>query len=133
MELEFRVYGRPAPQGSKKSIGNNRFIEASKYLPAWRKAVTLAASEIKTKDFQPLQGAIKLKVEFYLERPKTVLLKHRPLPIVPPDLSKLIRGLEDAITDAGLWGDDAQVCLIEASKFYADDQQTGAVVFITNL
>ena len=48
--FEFFVPGRVAPQGSKRYVGGNkasggRFIEASKYLPAWRKAVTTVASE----------------------------------------------------------------------------------------
>jgi len=131
--IKFRVYGRPAPQGSKKSIGNNRFVEASKYLPAWRKAVTQAAKEVISESFVPIQGAVKLKVQFYLERPKSVSIKNRPHPIVPPDVSKLIRAVEDAITDAGLWEDDSQVCYVESSKFYADDEEPGALIYITNL
>ncbi len=31
------------------------------------------------------------------------------MPYRIPDLSKLLRGIEDAITEAGLWADDARV------------------------
>jgi len=125
--LAFDVFGRPAPQGSKKSVGNGRFIEASKYLPAWRKAVKEAAV-IAKQDAETLTGAVQVSVSFYLERPKSVPKKSRPLPTVMPDLSKLVRGVEDALTDAGVWGDDAQVVKIIAFKYYADDRDTGCFV-----
>lgn len=131
MSFSFRVYGRPAPQGSKKSIGNNRFIEASKYLPAWRAAVKQAAQEAMTADFEQFTSAVELSITFTLQRPSSV--KNRPYPIVPPDLSKLIRGAEDAITDAGVWADDSLVIRIVAEKFYADLEEPGAVIKVTKL
>ena len=47
-----------------------------------------------------------------------------PWPETMPDLDKLVRLIDDSITDAGtVWGDDAQVARITASKWYqgADD------------
>jgi Holliday junction resolvase RusA-like endonuclease len=58
----------------------------------------------------------------------------RPLPIVPPDLDKLARGLLDGIGQSEvIWGDDSQVINLIARKFYADDREPGAEVKITAL
>lgn len=58
----------------------------------------------------------------------------RPLPIVPPDLDKLARGLLDGIGQSEvIWGDDSQVINLIARKFYADDRKPGAEVKITAL
>ena len=58
----------------------------------------------------------------------------RPLPIVPPDLDKLARGLLDGIGQSEvIWGDDSQVINLIARKFYADDREPGAKVKITAL
>jgi Holliday junction resolvase RusA-like endonuclease len=40
--------------------------------------------------------------------------------ITKPDATKLVRGIEDAITNAGLWRDDAQVARQFVEKSYAD-------------
>ena len=125
--ISFRVYGRPAPQGSKKSIGNNRFIESSKYLPAWRNALKQAAEE--NKPDSPLSGELALEVVFYLPKPKTV---KRDTPTVPPDLDKLLRSL-DSLTGI-IWEDDALVCKITAFKRYASDTNPeGAFIVVSNV
>lgn len=132
--LNFFVPGRPSPQGSKKSVGNGRFVEASKYLPAWRKAVTEFAIYAATEhSWEPLQGPVSLEVVFYLDRPATIKPEKRPYPIVPPDIDKLVRGVADALSDAGVWGDDSQVVKLVAFKRYADFQNTGAFISVETL
>jgi crossover junction endodeoxyribonuclease RusA len=124
----FRVFGRPAPQGSKKSVGRGRFIEASKYLPAWRAEVKQAAEENKPDSLY--SGELALEVVFYLEKPKTV---KRDAPTVPPDLDKLIRGICDAMTGT-VYEDDAQICKVTAFKKYASDTNPpGAFIQVTVL
>jgi len=134
MSLSFTVEGRPAPQGSKRSIGNNRFIEASKFLPAWRKAVTLQArTAVVEQTWEQAAGPVELYVVFYLERPKSVTSNKRPLPIKPPDIDKLVRGVADSLSDAEVWVDDAQVVKLIARKAYADDMKPGVYVEITEV
>lgn len=132
--MTFDVFGRPAPQGSKRYVGGNRasggrFIEASKYLPAWRQAVKEAAIVAKG-EAETLTDAVEVSVSFFLERPKSITVTKRPLPIVVPDLSKLIRAIEDSMTDAGVWADDSQVIKITAYKFYADDREPGCRITV---
>lgn len=106
-------------------------IEASKYLPAWRKAVTNAAlSAVADERWEKVLSPVELIVTFYLERPASIKQAKRPLPIKPPDLDKLVRGICDALTDAGVWDDDAQVVKMTAFKEYADALKPGCAIKI---
>lgn len=137
MSLTITVFGRPAPQGSKRYVGGNRaqggrFIEASKYLPAWRKAITIAAiTEIEKETWAKDTNPIAIEVTFYLERPATIPVAKRPWPIKPPDLDKLLRGVLDGLTDAGVWDDDGQVVKITAWKVYADTRDPGCEITVS--
>ena len=133
MEITFDVLGRPAPQGSKKSIGNNRFIESSKFLPAWRHAVRDAAEHAVTvTGWARVSGPVELEVMFYLDRPSSVSTVKRPYPTVPPDLDKLIRGVGDSLTGV-VYDDDSQVIRTLAWKVYADAREPGAFVRVNEL
>jgi hypothetical protein len=41
----FTVYELPAPQGSKRHVGNGRMIESSTKVKPWRQAVIAAAKD----------------------------------------------------------------------------------------
>ncbi|MBC6464284.1 RusA family crossover junction endodeoxyribonuclease [Actinomadura alba] len=120
------VLGTPAPQGSKRHVGNGVMIESSKKVKPWREAVKHAAGELITDPGAPgrittigfpLDGPLLLEICFTLHRPKSAPKKrHRPDRM--PDLSKLIRSTEDALTDAGVWADDARVVGVSARKVY---------------
>jgi len=132
--LNFFVPGRPAPQGSKKSVGRGRFIGAPEYLPAWRHAVTELAIYAATEHgWDVIDGPVSLEVVFYLERPSTIKVNKRPHPIVPPDVDKLVRAVSDALSDAGVWHDDSQVVKLVAFKRYADNHEQGAFVSVSTL
>ena len=139
MTLRFEVFGRCAPQGSKRYVGGSkaqggRFIEASKYLPAWRKIVTEAAIYlIYEQNWQMVEMPVSLKVDFYLERPSTIPFSKRPCPIKAPDLDKLVRAVCDSLTDAKAWTDDALVVELVASKKYADQRKPGAEISISTI
>jgi len=110
------AYGDPAPQGSKKPI-RNRFtnklvtVENSPKLVPWRQDVKYAAEAV-LEDLgrpAPFLGAVVARMIFSFTRPKSVTRKKRPFPSAYPDLSKLCRSTEDALTAAGVWGDDVLV------------------------
>ena len=133
MEIAFDVIGRPSPQGSKKSIGNNRFVESSKFLPAWRKAVRVAAEEAVTASmWARVSGPVELEVMFYLDRPSSISKTQRPQPTVAPDLDKLVRGVGDALTGV-VYDDDSQVIRCLAWKVYADTRVPGAFIRVNEL
>jgi len=117
------IPGVPAPQGSKRHVGNGVMIESSKKVGPWRKAVAEALSDISTVLFAV--GPVTVTAVYYLPRPSSV---KRVWPTVPPDIDKLDRGLLDALTLAKVWEDDAQVVEMFSTKQYADFQRTGALI-----
>jgi Holliday junction resolvase RusA-like endonuclease len=116
-EIEITVYGIPGPQGSKRHVGSGVMIESSKKVKPWREAVKWAFVERYGGSERPgVSGPVSLEVVFTLARPKST---KRDRPSVKPDLSKLVRSTEDALTDIGAWEDDARVVVLMASKRYA--------------
>jgi crossover junction endodeoxyribonuclease RusA len=115
------VQGRPAPQGSKNAfvIGKRAvMVEASKHLPAWRNDIILAVRQMfnDTQDVSKFVDPVKLKVTFFIERPKQP--KHKVYPGGKPDLDHYIRAVGDALTIGGLIADDALIVKILAEKVW---------------
>jgi Holliday junction resolvase RusA-like endonuclease len=140
-----RVVGLPGPQGSKSPMGTFRdkqgrtrvrMVESSKKVKPWRTAVTLAMLEANAQLPAPVYfaGAVRLSITFFMPRvqsePKGWTRHHTKA----PDLSKLIRATEDAITDAGIWKDDSHVVEIQAVKVTAEPgDATGCSIVIEAL
>lgn len=114
---EFVVYGTPGPQGSKKFLGtftgkdgrqHAKMAENSKKVRPWREAVKHAALAARF-DNPPIDGPIRARMVFTLAKPQSAPKRRRTWPDKTPDLSKLLRATEDALTDSGIWKDDARV------------------------
>jgi len=131
----FSVFGVvPAPQGSKKFVGNDRFgrprmVESSKRLKPWRDAVTEAVelAMLASGDDSKFDSPVEVKAVFYVPRPKSVT---RQWPSVPADLDKYCRSLLDGMLP--VWVDDALVCRLSAEKRYAKGEP-GVAVTVTKL
>ena len=61
--------------------------------------------------------------------PRGVTVK-REYPTVTPDIDKLERAVLDAMTIAGVWGDDSQVVSGTRGKRYADECAPGVRITI---
>lgn len=112
MRLEIIAYGRPAPQGSKRHVGNGIMIESSKAVKPWRDDVKTAAEKAIAKHLgtlYPLDQPIAVRMIFTMPKPTSAPKRRQTWPCRTPDLSKLIRATEDALTNAGVWRDDARV------------------------
>jgi len=107
------VYGTPGPQGSKRYVGGRRMIENSKLVKPWRESVVWAAREAMA-GRPPILGAVVVSMVFTLRKPAGAPKRRRTYPATRPDLSKLARSTEDAMTTAGVYGDDGQI--IEYSR-----------------
>jgi Holliday junction resolvase RusA-like endonuclease len=144
--IEILVFGLPAPQGSKsfKGIRGGKAIltESSKNVKPWREAVKWAAMTAREDaGYYPgsgrgpcISGAVVMDVTFTLPRPKSA--KRGAVPSKKPDLSKLVRSTEDALTDSGAWEDDARVVDCRARKVYPGEHPDaldvpGAVIRIS--
>jgi len=135
--FEFIAYGRPATAGSKRAFAirrNGRFTgrvavtDDSTRTKSWQAAV--AQSAIDAHDGDCLRGPVRLAVAFYFHRPRShygtgrnaarVRAAAPARHVVRPDLLKLTRAIEDALTGV-LWHDDAQVCEELLSKHFAEE------------
>ena len=127
--IQVFVPGAPVPQGSKSAYnrgGRIVLVEANKKLPAWRKHVkeTLEAASASC---EPMTGPVTLEVMFFMPKAKSNRDEY-PIGRVG-DLDKLIRSINDAATDAGIFNDDSQVIEIVAHKVWdGPDLPTGALI-----
>lgn len=125
--IEFKVYGMPAPQGSKRYVGKSKagraiMVESSAKVRPWRMDVK-AAAEFVRGDTPPLDGPLVVGMVFTLPKPASAPKRRRTYPDRKPDLSKLVRSTEDALTDAGLIADDARIVGLTAAKVFPREDE----------
>lgn len=119
MPIEFFVPGKPQPAGSKKGFARGRhvsIVDANDKSKPWQATVALFASEAYSGPL--LEGPIAVTFVFFHERPKGhygtgrnagVLKDWAPIaPTGKPDVLKLARGVEDALSGV-VYRDDAQI------------------------
>lgn len=122
--LSFRVAGRPVTQGSKTGIvvgGRAVLVEKARdRLKPWREAVRSTALDHLGDAWQPYPGPVYLQLVFALPKPASAPKSRRTWPIGARsgDVDKLTRAVMDALTDAGVWRDDAQVVRLLVDKDY---------------
>ena len=140
------VYGTPRPGGSKtsgysKKTGKRFIRNANPNTAPWMKLVRDAAKMQNKR--QLLIGPIQIHYDFRFPRPKyhfgtgknnTVLKAKMPdAHTIMPDLTKIIRSTEDALTGL-IWKDDSQVCHANAVKRYClAAEQPGVTITIAEL
>lgn len=134
MSLTVTVHGTPAPQGSKRHVGNGVMVESSAKVKPWREAVkwavlqaVLDADRWNVRQSyagrweiirRPIEGPISVDLVFTVAKPASAPKRTRTWPAKRPDLDKLIRSTLDAITDSGAIRDDAQIVELTAAKRY---------------
>lgn len=134
MKLSFFVAGQPKTSGSKRAFfrPGMRFpvvVEDCKKSKDWRGDVkTFAVRAINAQaweDFHPVTEPVRVRFAFVFPRPKSHFGKHGLKPsspachIIRPDVLKLARAVEDALTGI-VWKDDAQICAEFLTKDYGD-------------
>jgi Holliday junction resolvase RusA-like endonuclease len=146
--VSFRVVGKPQPAGSKRAFatpgGRISVVDANAKSKPWQAVVADAALEAMIGEdgvvAEVMQGPLGLSVVFTVARPKGhygsgrnagVLKASAPAhPAVKPDATKLLRGLEDAMSGV-VWRDDAQVVEQAVVKRYGHPE--GAQVMVWTL
>lgn len=127
-DLSFTVYGVAQPAGSKTTgqrKDGRRFVrDSAKRSAPWKLQVADAAGKA-VNGSGLLDGPLELSVIFTVPRPKSHygargLRPSAPAyPTVRPDVTKLLRAIEDACTGI-VWRDDAQVVEQHAVKRYGE-------------
>ena len=134
--VELRIYGRPAPQGSKRSLGNGVMIESSKRVKPWRQDVKLDSRD--QYKGQPIAGPVSVEITFYLPRPqahyRTGKFAGQLKPTAPThstscaqgDIDKLVRSTLDGLSaKAGgcVIQDDSLVVRLSCEKRYVTEAE----------
>jgi Holliday junction resolvase RusA-like endonuclease len=130
--MTFFVAGTPkaTPRVKACRFGNASRVYTPKTADDWKYCVQQAAlKEIERKgDFRDV--SVKLTMTFFLARPKSHFGKKGMKSTAPefvtskPDIDNLIKAIMDALTNARMWHDDAQVSSIECEKRYMSDLDT---------
>lgn len=116
--LAFTVEGRPAPQGSKRSLGRGRMIEMSRHLGPWRDAVRAAALKtVREHRWRPMDVPHEVWITLHIQRPANPI---RPWPgRGHGDVDKHARAVLDAMTGPTLvFKDDADVDVLNIKKIF---------------
>jgi Holliday junction resolvase RusA-like endonuclease len=134
----FFVPGHPACAGSKKYVhrgGKILLIDDCTRNRGWRKAIQSYAHDAYHDDL--LIEPVVIGLEFVFLRPGTHYLKRKsglvlrpdapPFPDVTPDLTKLVRAVEDALTGV-IWRDDCRVVGQSNLKVYGQVQGARIVI-----
>ncbi len=115
--IAFFVPGPPVPQPRPRVYANGGVLSNPPRVKAFKDAVTLVARNACAGE--PLPDPVWLYLLFLMPRPKRLKGEDREWHWCTPDLDNLVKSTKDAMTAAGVWVDDAQVCHCEASKRYA--------------
>jgi Holliday junction resolvase RusA-like endonuclease len=141
--VTYRVIDRPMPAGSKRAMprkgGGALVIDANPNVGPWKAMVQDAALKaMSAAALEVFKGPVGMAVIFYLHRPAShygsgrnagVLKDSAPVyPTVKPDATKLLRGLEDAMTGV-VYRDDSQVVEQAVSKRYGEPEGAQVIVW----
>lgn len=127
--LTFTVHGTPAPAGSKRAFfrgGRAIVVDANKKARPWKDQVAQVAGDFM--GGRPLlAGPLELRLCFYVKRPKAHMNaagRAKPsapwFPTTKPDVLKLARGVEDALSGV-IYFDDAQIVTEVLEKRYGPE------------
>ena len=142
--LNFVAFGLPSPGGSKSAFRNPRtgkivVVDAGgKKTRTWRTVVAHAARAAMSGGVL-MQPPLALIIEFRMPRPKAhykasgEIKQDAPwFPIVRPDLTKLLRSTEDAMTGI-VWHDDSQIVEQNIHRTYSSVEDTGARITVYSI
>lgn len=121
--LLVEAYGVPESQGSMRGFvrgGRAILTSDNTKLRPWRDAVTWAARDaVERIAWVQVAGPVRADVTFWLPRPVSAPKTRDILPVKGKDVDKMLRSIFDSMTNAGVWVDDAQVCIGAYEKRYA--------------
>ena len=140
VRLDFFVPGDPAPQGSKRYLGDGRMVESSKRVAPWRADIRSVAEAVMKPRHEALWAApVYVQLDFYLSRPKShygtgrnaqKIKESAPKWPGRPDVDKLARAVLDALTGLVI-ADDSTVVELRASKSYG--RRPGVAVLVEEM
>jgi Holliday junction resolvase RusA-like endonuclease len=113
------IAGVPKAQPRPRRGKYGNFYSNTPAIEAWKKEI--ADAFIPYRNRQPLNEAVHLRLDFFMPIPKSMKIKEgQQIPHTKkPDSDNLLKAVQDAMSRAGVWKDDALVFWPEAPKWYA--------------
>lgn len=142
--IRFTAIGKPQPAGSKRGFPIRRkngsigvaMSDDNPKAKGWQSIVADAAREAYQGEL--LRGPLVVRMHFYLVRPKghfgtgrnagTVKESAPPYPAKKPDVLKLARGTEDALSGV-VFADDAQIVVEMLHKSWGEPARVEVELF----
>ena len=133
--IKFTVYGTPIPQPRPKVSTVNgmarAYVPAKHPIHAWRDSIAAAYPGEK------LEGALQMRVYFFMPRPKAKLWKTKPMPAYMHtgsiDIDNLFKSIGDALNGIA-YQDDGQICDLRVGKMVCSGyEQPRAEIYIKRL
>lgn len=133
--ITFQVFaepkGQPRPKAFARNMGGGKFA-ARVYDPgtaeAWKSAIAEAATKAGAQNLMA-DGPIRVSLWCHFARPKSHLTSKGALkPTAPkwktskPDADNIFKAATDALTQIGVWRDDAQIVSALIHKKYAHER-----------
>ena len=119
------VYGIPKAQPRAK-MTMNRHVYTPRSADAWKEEIKSAFRPV----LKPtITGPVKLQVSLFLPRPKALKGDQNIPHDKKPDTDNLLKAVMDAMTNAKVWNDDAQVFETHVGKYYAG-KRVGAQIIV---
>jgi Holliday junction resolvase RusA-like endonuclease len=126
-DFDLWVHGTPQPAGSKRHVGGGRIIDSNPKAGRWKDVVAQAAGEARA-GAPLMRGPIEVRFTFFRARPKAHFTTRGELrgsapewPTTKPDVLKLARGVEDALTGV-VYADDALIVRELLEKHYGETE-----------
>lgn len=125
----FTVAGRPQTKGSGRGIPfirrhgpkagrlGVRVTNDNPKTASWENQVRHEAQQVRPRPGPWSECPVRLRVVFGLVKPKSWAKTQPDWPYRRPDLDKLLRVIQDAMTGV-IYVDDAQVCMIATEKVF---------------
>lgn len=125
--MKFTVYMLPEPQRKGKIVKIGKFSKIGRKERQELAEGQLISVLVNHRPEKPLDGALVLQVQMFVPIPKSFGKKKTEdarngliMPITRPDLSNMIKHLEDCMTKIGFWRDDSQAVAEVLIKKYDD-------------
>lgn len=128
MRLAFIFDLAPVQQARPRArrLGKGIMLYDPKPVKDFKKQLAALAREQLEDDYQPLAGALKVKIDFFRPVQSSLSKAERSLrlsdvhrPTVKPDLDNYIKSCLDGLNGI-IWADDNQIVEIVTAKHYSD-------------
>ncbi len=140
--IDFWVDGEPKGQPRPRAFAFNG--KARVYDPGtaegWKSMIAIAARTGLYGEREKLEGPLALRLRFFFPRPKSHFRTRKTEYIIrddaptyhtgKPDSDNAAKAVMDALTQIGVWNDDAQICKLSVTKEYGS--QPGCRITITS-